>query len=282
MSIEERLRAGGSSVHQPLDELTGTIEQAAAALRAGYDAEQLYALRVASRRVRSILKHIGSHRARRLRKTWGAFVAVTNRARDWDVFLITAGELMPAADFESFRRDTAERVRARHDAVQEVLHSAHWRQHLAEWKRYLARAGDGADSEPVPPSLDDALARAGAALALARTLGDERSWHKFRIAVKEVRYLADAATGAGDAEPGTAHAALIESCKELQSLLGAWHDSVIQLQLLEDLEGLPQHGTLQAIIDRRRKDQLAAIEAAVGSTPFPAPTGASPAAAKPA
>jgi hypothetical protein len=67
-------------VQPRLIEVTTTVEQAAAALRQGYAAEHLYALRVGMRRIRSMLKPLVSTRLRRFRKTWGGFAAVTNSA----------------------------------------------------------------------------------------------------------------------------------------------------------------------------------------------------------
>ena len=59
-----------------LSEVTATVEQAAASLRQDYAAEHLYALRVGMRRIRSMLKPLGSTGPRRFRKTWGGFAAV--------------------------------------------------------------------------------------------------------------------------------------------------------------------------------------------------------------
>jgi CHAD domain-containing protein len=260
-----------------LTEVSASVEQAATALQRDYAAEHLYALRVGMRRIRSMLKPLDSTRARRFRKTWGGFAAVTNRARDWDVFLLTAAEILPAelsARFEQSHRDT---VRASHEAVLELLESAHWRRNLRDWRQFLEQ--HGADIKPLatkPTPIDQALSRARAALAAARASGDDRAWHKLRIAVKEVRYQSESCAESADATQRQAE--LIDWCKPLQALLGGWHDCVVQLQILDDLEPAPEHEALRAAVAKMRVEQLAEIEQAVADHPLflsPAPGQAS-------
>jgi CHAD domain-containing protein len=250
-----------------LTEVSATVEQAAAALQQGYAAEHLYALRVGMRRIRSMLKPLESTRPRRFRKTWGGFAAVTNRARDWDVFLLTATDILPpelSARFEQRHRDT---VRASHEAVLELLESAHWRRNLRDWRQFLEHHGDDVNppaTEPAP--IDLALSRARKALAAAQAAGNDRAWHKLRIAVKEVRYQSEADADA--VEPGSPQADLIELCKPLQALLGGWHDCVVQLQILDDAEPVPEHETLRAAIAQARVERLAEIEQTVADHPL--------------
>ena len=254
-----------------LTEVSATVEQAATALRHGYAAEHLYALRVGMRRIRSMLKPLGSTPARRFRKTWGGFAAVTNRARDWDVFLLAAADMLPAEPCARFKQRHRDDVRASHEAVLELLESAHWRRHLRDWGQFLEHCSAQADQPAAGPTpIDRALARARAALATAQATGDSRAWHKLRIAVKEVRYQSEAL--AAEAEPGTPQAELIELCKPLQALLGSWHDCVVQLQILDDMESTPEHEALRAAIGQMRSERLAEIEQTVAAHPlFSAP-----------
>lgn len=258
-------------VHQRFQEVTAAIERAESALRQAYEAEQLYSLRVAMRRVRSMLKPVGSHRARRFRKIWGGFAAVTSRARDWDVFLLTAAELLTKAQLARFERNHAEEVRSCHEAVVEMVGSGHWRRHLRDWKDYLNRPGGSAGSVGGWVSLDLALGKARAALQTALRLGDDHSWHRFRIAVKEVRYQAESVAG----PDGSDRAALqvIDDCKVLQSLLGSWHDSVVQLQMLEEWDGTPEHLRLRDLIEERRTQRLEEIRQTVTDHPLFGPSG---------
>jgi CHAD domain-containing protein len=254
-----------------LTEVSATVEQAAAALRQGYAGEHLYALRVGMRRIRSMLKPLGSTRARRFRKTWGGFAAVTNRARDWDVFLLAAAAMLPAKSYARFKQRHHDDVRSSHEAVLELLQSAHWRRHLCDWGQFLEHYSNHAgrpSAEPAP--LDRALSRARAALATAQATGASRAWHKLRIAVKEVRYQSEAL--AAEAESGTPQAELIELCKPLQALLGSWHDCVVQLQILDDMEPAPEHEALRVAIGQMRAERLAEIEQTVAAHPlFAAP-----------
>ena len=256
-----------AAMHQRLTELTEALEQSATALRGAYSAEELYALRVGMRRIRSLLKPLDSARSRQFRKAWGGFAAVTNRARDWDVFLLTAQDVLPADAYGRFAAENQESVQFCHDAVIELLLSAPWRRHLGEWRQYLERTHDHAGDEFIAKqSLADALANARAALAAAQLSGDERAWHKLRIALKEVRYQAE--SGPGGAPVDEAAAALVEQCKPLQSLLGGWHDCVVQLQLLDELEPAPEHERLRDCIENRRVDELAEIQRTLADHPL--------------
>ena len=255
-------------MEKPLKELTDRVADSAAKLEHRYRARQLHVLRVSIRRIRTYLKHSGAHRARRLRKTWGAFAAVTSEARDWDVFCTTARTLLPPEDYQTFRRLNRKRLRASHQAVKALVVSARWHRHQRDWRAYLkrcaqqARAGDGA-----PRSLDTALARAGAALAVATELNDDRAWHKFRIAVKETRYIAEAT------DPRSEHVEqVIATCKALQATLGAWHDTVVQLQLLDELEKHPVHKRLRTAIRRNKKLALSQTRAMLTSQSVFVPT----------
>lgn len=254
-------------MHTDLRRLTRQIRQAASDLRRGYEPARLYELRVAIRRIRSMLMHRGSKRGRRFRRTWGSFATATNLARDWDVFLLTAEALLDPARLEEFRHAAEAPLQSSHNAVIRMLDSARWRAHLKEWQRFLQRTRKHGEKQggkkPGPAQTDAlgaALARARASLAAALQQDDDTAWHKFRIAVKEVRYTAER-------EP-LAAATVIESCKALQSLLGGWHDCVIQLQLLDELGPSTLTEELRAIIAERRRQRLAEIRAAVARQPL--------------
>jgi|GEM_PF-2505071 len=243
-------------MHKKLLELTVGVEQAGENVLSKYDAKQLYAFRVGVRRIRSILKQIDSHRSRRYRKIWGGFAAVTNDARDWDIFLLTAKKLLSASQYQEFEKLNQDQVRHSHEAVIELLHSMHWQRHLDEWKDVLARADEqaGETRQGLAP-LELALTRARLALERALAANDDHSWHKFRIRVKDVRYVADA----GNDDPtNRKHVSdVIESCKQLQTSLGDWHDTVVQLNILEELQAAPVHSRLRTVISERKQLFLA-------------------------
>jgi CHAD domain-containing protein len=243
-------------MHKKLLELTVGVAQAGENVLSKYDPKQLYAFRVGVRRIRSILKQIDSHRSRRYRKIWGGFAAVTNDARDWDIFLQTAKNLLSAAQYREFEELNREQVRHSHEAVIELLHSMHWQRHLDEWKDLLKRADEqaGGTNQGFAP-LELALTRARLALKRALAVNDDHSWHKFRIRVKDVRYVAEASTD--DSTHGKYVSSVIQSCKQLQTLLGDWHDTVVQLNLLEELQTAPVHSRLKKVVSERKQMFLA-------------------------
>ena len=61
---------------------------------------------------------------------------------------------------------------------------------------------------------------------------------------------------------------LIELCKPVQALLGSWHDCVVQLQILDDMEPAPEHEALRTAIAKMMMEQLAAIEQTVAGHPL--------------
>ena len=200
-------------MQEALEKMTERVERSANGLVQGYRVRQLHALRVGIRRIRTFLKQSGSHRARRLRKTWGGFAAATNDARDWDVFHRTARKLLEPEDFRAFSRLNRNRLQASHQTVRALVSSKHWSGHLEQWRDYLERSSTReAVQAGRRPSLDAVLAKAGSALAMAMAANDDRAWHKFRIAVKETRYIAEASPG-GSARTRE----VIATCKSLQA-----------------------------------------------------------------
>jgi CHAD domain-containing protein len=225
---------------ETLRKQTRKLARAAQALCEAYDPETLHGLRVAIRRIRSLLKGRGKRRTRRFRRTWGGFAHVTNRARDWDVFVERVQERFDAPTAERFRAASREPVEASHRAVLEMLRSKHWKAHLEEWTAHLERRSARAPTMPSPHSgarnssqLSSTLTRVDTAMALALQGDDDDAWHRLRIAVKEARYRAERERG-GDMEPDPRE--VIKTCKRLQAALGAWHDCVVQLNLLDELE----------------------------------------------
>lgn len=131
---------------------------------------------------------------------------------------------------------------------------------------YIQRATDHASGrEQSLAFLRQAVGKASLKLARALASGDERSWHKFRIAVKEVRYLADASV----VEPlqETDLEEVISACKELQEHPGNWHDAVIQLHMLEDLEAADVHTGLASVLEERRRQFLSQARDALVDNP---------------
>ncbi len=221
-------------MHQLLVKLTVKVTKVSDRLTGAYRPKDLHRLRISIRRIRSLLKQVSDRNARHFRKTWGGFAAVTNQARDWDVFLKAARAMLSDAEYQEFRSTLMPQVLANHEAVIEVLQSAQWQRHLAEWQRFLKLIDDRVIGNGKPQwSVEAALAKARRACQLALAADDDKTWHKFRIVIKNLRYIADA--GIRDPTCDQQHLqAVIAGCKILQTRLGKWHDTVVQLQMIKE------------------------------------------------
>ena len=221
-------------MHQLFVKLTVEVTSVSDRLTGDYRPKYLHRLRISIRRIRSLLKQVSDRNARHFRKTWGGFAAVTNQARDWDVFLKAARALQAETEFREFRSLLMPQVLSSHEAVIEVLQSAQWQRHLAEWQRFLEQIDDAViEDGKTQWSVEEALTKARRACQLALAVGDDRTWHKFRIAVKNLRYIADASM----CDPACDRQyldAVIAACKILQTRLGKWHDTVVQLQMIRE------------------------------------------------
>ena len=219
-------------MHQLFVKLTVDVTSVSDRLTGDYRPKDLHRLRISIRRIRSLLKQVSDRNARYFRKTWGGFAAVTNQARDWDVFLKAARAMQSDAEYREFRAILMPQVLASHEAVTEVLQSAQWQRHLVEWQRFFKQIDDRVVDDGKPQwSVEEALSKARRACRLALAVGDDRTWHKFRIAVKNLRYIADASIH--DPACDQQHLdAVITACKILQTRLGRWHDTVVQLQMI--------------------------------------------------
>jgi CHAD domain-containing protein len=133
-----------------------------------------------------------------------------------------------------------------------MLQSMLWSRHMEEWQGYIQRSADyPARKQLSLLSLEQALSKGRLMLSQALIVDDERRWHKFRIAVKDVRYVADASTVNEDETSYLE--AVVNTCKSLQATLGNWHDATIQLQMLEDLEAAAVHVNLRADLEERKQ-----------------------------
>jgi len=266
-------------MHQQFVNLTVKVTSVSDHLTRNYRPKDLHRLRICIRRIRSLLKQVSDRNARYFRKTWGGFAAVTNQARDWDVFLKAARAMQSDAEFREFRSVLMPQVLASHEAVIEVLQSAQWQRHLAEWQRFLKQIDDPVNADGKPQwSVEEALAKARRACQLALAAGDDRTWHKFRIAVKNLRYIADASIR--DPICDQQHLdAVIAACKILQTRLGKWHDTVVQLQMIGE-QWLDDEGKAAAVksglsnsLEQKKHLLLAEIKETLAEQTLFAPLG---------
>jgi CHAD domain-containing protein len=246
-------------------------------LLASYDAEDLHQLRVAMRRIRSLLKQLPGGKARRLRRAWGELAATTNAARDWDTLFSYAGDTLLPAQFDQLRPWLEQHREVTHQWVIAMLQSQQWQdasKHLRETERV-------AKKQRSAPRIGRqefvrAIHKVNAAGRKALAADDDRRWHKLRIRIKELRYTVDRL---GGQLPERQSQTTLEHCKRLQEQLGGWHDTVIHRLLLDTYPAAAQGGAgpeaaavsaLQAALEQRGQQCLETSRMIVAS-PLPLP-----------
>lgn len=249
-----------TAMPHPLVHLTGGVRLHRDALLSGYAPFDLHQFRVHVRRIRSCMKVLPGCGDRGLRAAWREMFVATNPARDWDVFDTAIVLHLPDANGEALRAALeSPRAAARAHAL-ERLQSADWNSLERSWSGWLADLGD-IPAQAAPEALPDLKREVGLARARAREEDDRSSWHRLRIAIKNLRYVADipqlcaAPPSAAplDVDP------LVEDCKRLQDLLGEWHDCMVQLELLQGpaFRAAPVAARERlAVILAARRDQL--------------------------
>ena len=220
--------------------VTRKLRRRRKALLQHYDSEELHQLRVAIRRIRGLLKQRTGHEPRAIRKGLGKLARHTNAARDWDTFARYALQTLDEAGGRAVRPLLQRQLAAAHDEALQMLASDEWSTVLCQWKRYLKQEGEKSFS-PSSATGDLAAVRATAAAAKNQALasGDDRDWHAFRIAVKDLRYNLDTVAPEEQAARRQVKAA-IKLCKILQDDLGDWHDTVVHRGLLAQLAAMPE------------------------------------------
>ena len=211
-----------------------------------YDPEDLHALRVTLRRIRSRLKQLPGKKAARLRQELRVLADATNAARDWDTLLASAGQLLSAQQLATLQATLEQRQLAARENVTRMLQSASWSATFERWEDY-EQTHAGVPGKAVSQRRRK-LARTVRKLATARTRalaeGSERHWHKLRIAIKDLRYQVDAtpkrARTAREAD-------MLSLCKQLQVSLGEWHDAVVHTRLLRELAQQPEPASDAAV-----------------------------------
>jgi CHAD domain-containing protein len=260
---------------QSLGELTASIATHGENLLRAYQPHDLHQFRVYMRRTQSLLERMDGGPARFFRKSWSQVFAVTGPARDLDVLQAAIRDLLPAQQAARLERVLLPRLQASHDAVTELLRSEDWKRHWAGWRGFLKilqkRPGD------IPHDRLCGVSKAARrACRKALRKDTDRAWHRLRIALKNLRYVADASRNDPGADlPWLEN--LIAECKVLQTLLGDWHDTIVQLHIITESDLSAALGstpglaaarrTLQNEILRRKKELLSqAREIIEGST----------------
>lgn len=196
---------------------------------ATYEPHDLHQFRVHIRRIRALMKYVPACQDRLFRQAWKEYFTVTNAARDWDEFDVAAKSLLSHEHWMTIQLALRQHPAREHEKVRTMLDSPGWHQHIRNWQSFISNlCADLQDSET---QLGTRVVTE-AVLAQTRALTEDTpvAWHRFRIAIKNLRYVAAIPRQAGHS--AATSTSLIESCERIQDVLGDWHDCTIQLDLI--------------------------------------------------
>ncbi|MEM0953619.1 MAG: CHAD domain-containing protein [Pseudomonadota bacterium] len=187
----------------------------------------LHQLRVSVRRLRSLLRFEEQPGAWQLRREWGYLISHTNPARDWDTLAERLDNLpqdqQPVALIEVV---DGHRRQIWKDVVRSLRNQA-WDETASHMSAYLEKAFEDERAPPGPDSqIGEARVRVEQSWQRAQANGDNRSWHKLRSAIKDLRYNLESFP------PGTVDEP-VALCERIQEHLGAWHDCLMHRELLQ-------------------------------------------------
>lgn len=235
-----------------------------------YDHEDLHRLRVYIRRARALLKQYPDNQSKAIRAEWRTLADKTNAARDWDTLAIYVDRTLAPEQRRAILPRVQRHIDAARDHVIEALRSDDWD---TTWRHWLHWAEDGDKGGAAgAPTLDarDMLHAARTAAHHALSRQDERSWHKFRIAIKNLRYSLGSPF-AKSSWKKKERKALKRLCKRLQEHLGKWHDTVVHGRLIESmLDDTPandsgnERDVLRSLLTGIESRRLRCLEASIG------------------
>lgn len=220
------------------------------ALGSGYAEEPLHQFRVLLRRLRSLLRHNTSSKVRDLRCQLGKLSRTTNAARDWDTLVSRARASLSATDFAQVQSLLEERQAESRLPVLQMLQSERWPDVRRALKKIIRVHGAALAVElRGDAQLSWARQRVSRAWRALQARGTDRARHKLRIAIKDLRYRLKILP----VDQRTASIIrTLELSECLQESLGVWHDSVVHVQLVQELcDDAAAHGQreLLAIFD---------------------------------
>ena len=202
-------------------------------LLANYNDENLHQLRITLRRMRGVLRGKPGGKARKLRRQLGALARTTNGARDWDTLYASAQDQLGPDQFRELQPLLHERRENARALVFQMFHAKKWQKTLRRWDAFVDKNElEAGNLRVAPGQLRKRIKRASTAAEKAMARNEDQSWHKLRIAIKELRYALNTRP---KKHRSSSHAVLLSECKALQALLGDWHDTVAHRQLLDNL-----------------------------------------------
>ena len=213
-----------------LEKLLQGIEQRRQALLNEDSEYDLHQLRVSVRQLRSLLKFEEHPVAWQLRLEWGYLVSHTNPARDWDTLAERLDKLPQDQQAVALIEAVEGRRRQIWKDMQRALRNQAWDDTSTGMVAYLDSAFDDQRAPPSPElQIAEARARVDAAWSRAQRDGDNRSWHKLRTAIKDLRYILESFPLGTVDEP-------VALCERIQDHLGCWHDSLMHRHLLREVD----------------------------------------------
>lgn len=250
--------------------ITRELRKRRTRLLSQYDDEDLHRLRVYIRRARALLKQYPDDQSKAIREEWRTLADKTNAARDWDTLAIYVDRTLAPEQRRAILARVHRCREAARDRAIEALRCDNWD---TTWRHWLEWADDGEkEATALVPTLDsrDMLQAARTAANHALSLQDERSWHKLRIAIKNLRYSLDSPSAKSSWKKHK-RKALKRLCRQLQEQLGDWHDTVVHGRLIKSLlDDVPaddsgnEKDVLRPVLSEIESRRQRCLEASVG------------------
>lgn len=272
------LEVGRRAIREQIEKLRKARPDA----RAGDDPEGVHDMRVATRRMRTMLDvlagcpDVDAKRLTRLRRRLKQPARLLGAVRDLDVLIAreegyAADHPKDSDDLEAFHRALLGRRQRARDALEAYLDGAKLDRILAAVDAFAAEDGGAVGAGMKLPAVTVAQYAGGAIwgryegvlrLAAAAGGGEMDRLHQLRIACKRLRYTLELF----ERELGTSATMLIAALKRAQDELGALHDGAVERELLAPLlekrTGSAAKGLVRyaAALDDERVRGIAACE----------------------
>jgi CHAD domain-containing protein len=267
LDLKVRADVGARRLHR---ELLRIMLVNHAGICADVDSEFLHEFRVALRRSRSLLAQLKAvlpqAQVDYFKSELSWLGQMTGSVRDLDVLLLSLRAPSNALDADQQRalieRLEHERGRAQQGLAAQ-LKGARYRELVRQWKQFLARRpGATPAEEHASASFATVVSQRARKLyrrtlvAIERVNGETTAHelHRIRIDAKKLRYLIDAAASFLDRDD---LAVALRALKQLQAVLGDFHDACVQASWLDRYAGSLNETTPAAVMARQAAQALA-------------------------
>jgi CHAD domain-containing protein len=248
-SAFERKRSAGPYVAAKLREIDAVLALAIPRVVGHLDDEAIHDLRVAIRRMRTLLKMarpiFGRFHADAVRKAFTDVMRATGELRDLEVLLGTIEGVSESAAFMDWRRSCQAREKKLRAAVTAAIERGELDGARSMLSALLAFPFDPSRAMSLSRFARRTVGRARRAVERNRGVDphDSVGLHSLRIACKELRYSIELLF---DALPGDAKA-MLEPCTIVQDRLGAIHDVEVAIHALKRVRGLRREARRESL-----------------------------------